>query len=178
MADKGIAYTDGVYQGSFVGFFPADKPKYTIAVVIRTKRHSSVYYGGLIAAPVFRMIADRIFASSKGSWDGPLDSIARNAKDKVQGSIATGWSYNVLLNSMGLMNTGNIADHAMGQVNSDSSNNLRVTLRQTYEGIVPDVTGMGLKDAVYLLENQGMQVQLNGRGESDVAICTSRNKNQ
>ncbi len=181
VADKGIAYTDGVYQGSFVGFFPADKPKYTIAVVIRTKRHSSVYYGGLIAAPVFRMIADRIFASSKGSWDGPLDSIARNAKDKVQGSVATGWSYNVLLNSMGLMNPGNIAERAMGQVKSDSSNNLRVTVRPAYEGIVPDVTGMGLKDAIYLLENQGMQVQLSGRGKvmsQSVPPGTKINKGQ
>src|SRR5690606_18912728 len=67
VADKGIKYSDGVYQGSFVGYFPSEKPKYTITVVIRTKPHSSAYYGGTVAAPVFRMIADKIFASGVGS---------------------------------------------------------------------------------------------------------------
>src|ERR1019366_5224245 len=41
VADKGISYGDGVYQGSFVGYLPAEQPKYTICVVIRTKPHSA-----------------------------------------------------------------------------------------------------------------------------------------
>lgn len=165
VADKGISYTDGVYQGSFVGFFPFEQPKYTIAVVIRTRAHSSAYYGGTIAAPVFRMIADRIFASSKGSWDGPLDSLARNNKDKVQGAYATGWSYKVLMNSMGLGLTSDVPEHAIAQVRTDSSHRVAMQAKQVYQGLVPDVTGMGLKDAIYLLESQGMQVQLNGKGK-------------
>ena len=136
VADKGIAYTDGVYQGSFVGFFPAEKPKYTIAVVIRTKRHSSVYYGGLIAAPVFRMIADRIFASSKGTWEGPLDSIARNAKNKMQGGYATGASYKTLLNSMGMSWQNDAPMQSMVQVSADSNKNIALQAKQVYQGYV------------------------------------------
>jgi cell division protein FtsI (penicillin-binding protein 3) len=45
VADKGIKYTDGVYQGSFVGFLPAEQPKYTVCVVIRTKKGAKSYYG-------------------------------------------------------------------------------------------------------------------------------------
>ena len=79
VADKGIRYTDGVYQGSFVGYMPAEQPKYTICVVIRTKPHSAAYYGGAIAAPVFRMVADKIFSENIGAWGGPLDSLAKNS---------------------------------------------------------------------------------------------------
>ena len=60
VADKGIKYSDRVYQGSFVGYFPAEEPKYTVAVVVRTKPHSGAYYGGTVAAPVFRMVADKM----------------------------------------------------------------------------------------------------------------------
>jgi cell division protein FtsI (penicillin-binding protein 3) len=74
---KWYPYSAGIYQGSFVGYFPTDKPKYTICVVIRTKPHSGSYYGGTLAAPVFRMISDKIFASGMGAWSGPLDSIAQ-----------------------------------------------------------------------------------------------------
>ncbi len=56
---------------------PADQPKYTICVVIRTKPHSAAYYGGAIAAPVFRMVADKIFSENMGAWAGPLDSLAK-----------------------------------------------------------------------------------------------------
>jgi len=164
-ADKGISYADGVYQGSFVGFFPTEQPRYTIAVVVRTKAHSSAYYGGTIAAPVFRMIADRIFASGKGAWDGPLDSIARNTKEKVQGNPATGWAYNVLLNTMGLQAEANVPARGIAQIKADSNQHIAVQQKIVYEGYVPDVTGMGLKDAIYLLESQGMQVQLSGRGK-------------
>jgi cell division protein FtsI (penicillin-binding protein 3) len=164
VADKGFGYSAGIYQGSFVGFFPAGHPKYTIAVVIRTKPHSSAYYGGAIAAPVFRMIADRIFANSKGAWSGPLDSLARNAQNKVQGAVATAWSYDVLLKDLGIKTSDAVPGEEMTSVNTDSSHNVVMRPKQVYRGYVPDVTGMGLKDAVYLLESQGMQVQLNGKG--------------
>jgi cell division protein FtsI (penicillin-binding protein 3) len=64
VADKDISYADNAYQGSFIGYFPADKPEYTIAVVMRTKKNAKAYYGAAIAAPVFRMIADYIYSKT------------------------------------------------------------------------------------------------------------------
>ncbi|RZK89186.1 MAG: penicillin-binding protein 2, partial [Pedobacter sp.] len=49
------------YQASFVGYFPADKPKYSMIVVINDPK--GAYYGALVSGPVFREIADRIYAS-------------------------------------------------------------------------------------------------------------------
>jgi cell division protein FtsI (penicillin-binding protein 3) len=61
VADRGIAYADKMYQSSFAGYFPADKPEYTIVVVIRNKKHAPKFYGGVVAGPVFREVADRLF---------------------------------------------------------------------------------------------------------------------
>jgi len=164
VADKGIKYSDGVYQGSFVGYFPADKPRYTVAVVIRTKPHSGAYYGGTIAAPVFRMVADKIFASQKGSWDGPLDSISKNTKSQMLAKQASANSYRVLLNAIGKqvqLDEGN----TIAKLESDTTNKkINITSATVYKGYVPDVNGLGLKDAVYLLEKQGLKVLVEGRG--------------
>lgn len=162
VADKGIKYTDGVYQGSFVGYFPAEKPKYTVAVVIRTKPHSGAYYGGTIAAPVFRMVADKIFASGKG-WDGPLDSIAKASKSVMLAQQASASNYRIMLNAIG-KKPKEVAGEYMTQLSSDTNRNIKIQPAQVYKGMVPDVGGLGLKDAVYLLEKEGMQVQVKGRG--------------
>lgn len=165
VADKGIRYTDGVYQGSFVGYFPADKPRYTIAVVVRTKPHSSAYYGGTLAAPVFRMISDKIFASGNGKWNDPLDSIARKGKVGLASKIATtGDSYRRLVSALGKNAVIETNSRTVSEMSLDSSRNAIVKERKVYHGIVPDVKGLALKDAVYLLENEGLKVTVQGRG--------------
>jgi cell division protein FtsI (penicillin-binding protein 3) len=167
VADKGIKYSDGVYQGSFVGYFPAEKPRYTVAVVIRTKPHSGAYYGGTIAAPVFRMVADKIFASQKGSWDGPLDSISKNTKNILMAKQATNDNYRVLLNAIGKPMP--LKGNYVAKLETDTVNKtLNVMPAPVYKGYVPDVTGLGLKDAVYLLEKEGLHVQIEGRGRVQV----------
>jgi cell division protein FtsI (penicillin-binding protein 3) len=59
VADGKYDYNDGVYQASFVGYFPANKPQYTCIVVIKTKPHAPLHFGGQLAAPVFREVSDR-----------------------------------------------------------------------------------------------------------------------
>lgn len=165
VADKGIKYSDGVYQGSFVGFFPADKPKYTICVVIRTKPHSGAYYGGTIAAPVFRMVADKIFANNMGSWDGPLDSIGRVEQGRMIGRKATANSYETLLSAVGKKMPVQAAPTGMVQLSMDSAKKVTMQQQPVWLGVMPDVKGMGLRDAVYLLEHQGVRVDVQGRGK-------------
>ena len=163
VADKGIKYSDRVYQGSFVGYFPSEKPKYTVAVVIRTKPHSGAYYGGTIAAPVFRMVADKIFANSKGSWMGPLDSIARTSKSTMLAQQATANAYRTLLSSLG-KKTDIEPNNQVVKLVADSTKKVNIQPGSVVKGFVPDVSGLGLKDAVYLLEKEGLQVHIKGRG--------------
>jgi cell division protein FtsI (penicillin-binding protein 3) len=53
---------DNLYNSSFVGYFPADKPKYSCVVILKKSRIDK-FYGGEVALPVFREIADRIYAT-------------------------------------------------------------------------------------------------------------------
>jgi cell division protein FtsI (penicillin-binding protein 3) len=183
VADKGIKYTDGVYQGSFVGFIPADNPKYTICVVIRTKPHAAAYYGGAIAAPVFRMVADKIFAESMGAWAGPLDSFAKTGSSRIPAKAATAHNYRVLLNAMeknvpvqtDYMNT-------MMQLSADTvRKSLAVAPKAIFRNVMPDVKGMSLRDAVYMLEYNGLHVRIQGKGRvqsQSVAPGTTVTKGQ
>ncbi len=166
VADKGIRYTDGVYQGSFVGFLPADQPKYTICVVIRTKPHSAAYSGGAIAAPVFRMVADKIFSENIGAWGGPLDSLAKNSVGAMPAKAATARNYRVMLNALDKhTNLPGEDVNRMMELKTDSNKHFTVAAKKIYRNIMPDVTGMGVKDAVYMLEVSGLQVTIKGKGK-------------
>jgi len=164
VADKGIPYSAGVYQGSFVGYFPSESPRYTVCVVIRTKPHSSAYYGGTLAAPVFRMIADKIFANGMGIWNGPLDSLSKKYSDNLAvAHAATGSAYAALFGALGKPIPA-ASKNTLSKIAIDSNNNVKVISANINYGTVPDVKGLGLKDAVYLLENEGMKVTIVGRG--------------
>jgi cell division protein FtsI (penicillin-binding protein 3) len=166
VSDGAIKYSSGVYQGSFVGFIPAIEPRYTICVVIRTKPHSAAYYGGAIAAPVFRMVADKIFSANMGAWDGPLDSLALTGGHILPARTTTAHGYQVLLGAIRKRTVSpSDAMNVMMQLQTDSTRQLAVKPAGVFRNIVPDVTGMGLRDAVYLLENSGMQVTVKGRGK-------------
>lgn len=167
VADKGISYADGVYQGSFVGFIPADKPKYTICVVVRTKKGSTAYYGAIIAAPVFKMVADKIFSLNMGAWEGPLDSFARVGKGVMPAKAATVKNYRTLLNNIGKpVPVPGDYPNAMMQLTTDTINrSIAVAPKTIYKSIMPDVKGMSLKDAVYMLEYNGLHVKIQGKGK-------------
>jgi len=148
------------YKGSFIGYFPADRPRYSIIVVINNPSRGR-YYGASIAAPVFKEIADRLYASHP-----EINNTAR--KDSIHPLLPKGKSG--MAGDLELVYTGlgypavtlnpNVpwgAPHWIGE---------KVTLvPQAFTGgVMPDVQGMGLKDALYLLEQQGLQVSVRGKG--------------
>ncbi|MBC7552622.1 MAG: transpeptidase family protein [Taibaiella sp.] len=166
VAGGDVDYSDGQYQGSFVGYFPADAPKYTVCVVIKTKPHAAVYYGGAIAAPVFRMIADRIFAANMGSWEAPLDSLAKTGNGRLTAKMATARNYRNLLKTIKIPAVAPKEYYnELMQLTTDSSRHITIQPAKIYKDYVPDVKGMGLKDAVYILETAGMKVHVSGKGK-------------
>jgi cell division protein FtsI (penicillin-binding protein 3) len=175
-------YSAGIYQGSYVGYFPTDKPKYTICVVIRTRPHAGSYYGGLLAAPVFRMISDKIFASGMGAWKGPLDSVAKTSEKQMLGRKATVAVYDKLLSALGVSAAIEASDKRMiANIATDTSKRVSLNAQAIIKGTVPDVNGMSLRDAVYLLETSGLRVQVQGRGVvqwQSIAPGTAASKGQ
>lgn len=164
VADKGITYADGVYQGSFVGYFPANNPTYTIAVVIRTKPHSGAYYGGTIAAPVFRMIADKIYANSIGQNHNQLDSLAKVNNSNVVAVAQQGSKVNKILQALNYKYT-NASNATWTQLQDVNSTGARSAGVPIYANNMPDLSNMHLSRAIALLEACGLKVEVKGAGQ-------------
>jgi cell division protein FtsI (penicillin-binding protein 3) len=160
VAGKGVSYDDGIYQASFVGYFPFDKPQYTCIVVIKTKPHPALHMGGQVAAPVFREIADKLYAEKNaGSMAGALkkDSTAFYYAGETK-------DVKEVLNTLSI----DYVDSANNQPwSSMYSNNNKpvVNTRWMAKNTMPNVKGMGFKDALYLLESMNMKVLAKGRGK-------------
>lgn len=112
------------HQGSFVGFFPYENPKYSIIVVVYSRLAAKNFYGGTWGGPVACEIIDNIYASSPG-WNSPI-----------------------------------LSSGAMPQIAQERHSSQNDTIHG-----VPNVVGMGLRDAMYILESQGYKVAAKGRGK-------------
>ncbi len=164
VSDGKIKYGDGVYQATFVGYFPADKPQYTCIVVIRTKPHAASHYGGSVAGPVFREIAAKLFARYVEQKDPSRIALVKDSS----AFFYAGYSPDVkkVLKNMSMPFVDSGAQHNWTQVYAYAAANKPVMKAMKVEAeLMPNVRGMGLKDAIYLLENMGIKVAVKGRGK-------------
>lgn len=166
---KGVAgYKSGTmnYLLSFVGFFPADAPRYSCIVCIQ---RPGLPASSGFSALVFHNIAEGIMAQSlKLDVADARDSLSVLVPDVKNGDLAAA---DYVLRYLGV-NTRKTWDwqyvggkSIWGKAENDGK---AVTLtRETgyAKGSVPDVTGMGARDAVYALESRGVRVRLQGRGK-------------
>ena len=152
------------YQASFAGYFPADDPKYSCIVVLYTGPTKGNFYGATWAAPVFKRIADKIYASHP-EWNPPLYAHGITPPDSP--SIASGLSGNggMPVDYMPMSVRPSVKGRGWIKVEGGGKDVMyAVTDLEIENGIVPDVSGMGLKDALYLLENEGYKVTFTGSG--------------
>jgi cell division protein FtsI (penicillin-binding protein 3) len=154
------------YQASFVGYFPADKPLYTCIVIINSPSNG-IYYGGLVAGPVFKEIAEKVYSNSLDFLE-PIN----NKQNLLTNAPASIKSQNndmlIVSNALQLKTKTNATDddYVSRNVNDSmhislQSNNLESQLKK---GIVPNLNGLSAKDALFLLENSGFHVKLVGMG--------------
>jgi cell division protein FtsI (penicillin-binding protein 3) len=95
---------------------------------------------------------------------GPVDSLARSGKQQMVMQASTVYNYQLLMKTLQQPFEMKLKEAAMAQINMDSTNRISTTARRITKGQVPDVTGMALKDAVYILEQQGLHIQVSGKG--------------
>lgn len=155
-------YADHIYQASFVGYFPADDPIYSCIVVIKNKPHAARYYGASVAAPVFGEVAHRLYAMTiekqapagrRPKFDSTLDIKGGRQADLER-----------VLTALHLPMAGSGAARGYARAEADGG---RIGMKPValQAGEVPDVRGMGLKDALYLLETAGLKVDIRGKGK-------------
>lgn len=149
------------YNASFAGYFPADKPKYSLIVTIYEP--SGAYYGSTVAAPVFKGIAQKCFALDLELIDKKI-STPQVAQGTLPGQHA-GYKrdFEQVLSYVGLDYDKKTKS---SWVKVDPANNkMRIDRQALNKEVVPDVVGMGARDAVYVLENLGLNVDLTGWGK-------------
>ena len=149
------------YQASFVGYFPANKPKYACIVVVNDPKENGSY-GGDVAAPVFKMIADYVYAT---------DLLLHDEKQLADQSIPLskdGFQVDLQLVFEGLEVPIKSQEHVEWALTYAQANQVELKARNIADdlqrNIMPNVEGMGLQDAVFLLENYGLKVKFSGKG--------------
>jgi len=166
IANKESGYTDKSrisYQASFVGYFPADNPKYSCIVVVKTPSRN-VYYGILVAGPVFKEIADKVYATNFEMHDGlSMAQVNQNKKNIPYTKNSSRDELKYALTDLGIdVDDQNVSSDWVLTTKLDSS--IKLSNRTITENLMPNVKGMGVKDALFILENMGLSVELEGRG--------------
>ncbi|MBD2699045.1 transpeptidase family protein [Spirosoma sp. BT702] len=153
-------YQVGKYYTSFIGYFPADKPKYSMITVVDTPQGDNIdlLYAGAVSAPVFKAVADRIVASDI-KMHAPMR--ANPSKPVSTTGMLAGYANDLQT----ISSTLNLAEEPSTDGWVESSGNGHWKSRQTRTDQVPDVRGLSLRDAVYLLENRGFRVSIEGHGK-------------
>lgn len=162
VSDGAIKYANGVYQATFVGYFPADKPQFTCIVVIRTKPHAASHYGGTLAAPVFKEIATKLYAMYVEQKTPSSYVLKKDSSMYFYAGAAA--DIRRVLNTLRVQYQDSVAREEWSNVYARNQQPVvkAVAIRKM---VMPNVRGMGLKDALYLLENMGLRVAVKGKGK-------------
>jgi len=169
VADGRRGYAQKIYRSSFCGYFPANNPQYTCMVMVNGPS-KGLYYGAAVAGPVFKEIADKVYANStylhsELRFTFNTDSALSIPKAYIGYKDEIKTVYDKL----------GISSHSQSDTVEDSGSEwvsaavetkrVKLMSKNVQRNVVPDVKGMGLKDAVYLLENAGLRVTIEGLGK-------------
>lgn len=154
-------YTEALYMASFAGYFPADNPKYSCIVVVNAKS-KQIYYGNLVAGPIFREITDRIYVREFEMHDSP----AILASETVEAPYSKSGSSEALEATFDYLSLPLLKEEQSSKWVSakSTSDGVAISSRPIAYELVPNVVGMGLKDALFLMESKGLKVLVEGRG--------------
>jgi cell division protein FtsI (penicillin-binding protein 3) len=149
------------YQASFVGYFPAENPLYSCIVVVNAPSNG-VYYGNIVAGSVFKEISDKVYATTFYR-----DYRNENRDNNIIAAPDAGNGYRSDINEVlgDLKVKYRRTSKEEWVATRESGDTIRLVGVDMKKGLVPDVRGMSLRDAVYLLENSGLRVRYSGKGK-------------
>ncbi len=152
------------YQASFVGYFPAENPLYSCIVVVNAPSNG-VYYGNIVAGSVFKEISDKVYATTfyrdyraenKAEKEKEMKGLVPEAGNGLRADI------NEVLGELDVRYRKTSKEEWVAT--RESGDTIRLVGLDVRKGLVPDVRGMSLRDAVYLIENAGLKVKYSGKG--------------
>jgi len=155
--------TEKEYQASFAGYFPADNPKYSCIVVINKPDKTTGYYANAVSGPVFKEISDKIYATDPEFYQSNCEEtiahlpVAKKANRKDLDKVYKCLNINT--------NSNSIRDCDWVEPLTGETDVKYKIRGYSDKSSIPDVRGMGLKDAIMLLESFGLRVKVKGRGK-------------
>lgn len=187
-------HSSGSHTGSFVGFFPADNPQFLITVILDDPKNGQ-FYGGKIAAPVFKRIAEKIIGFS-----GNLNLNEPKFESKSNGEIVNVSNNSVVIPNLvnlklddakdilrdlklncevvypenSKLNNFLVVESQFPEPNSKMDINSKTTIKLVVKNkevelksvlLVPDVKGYSLRKAINVLSASGFDIDINGSGE-------------
>lgn len=170
-AKTGTAQQDGygggvgqVYMATMVGYFPAEDPKYSCIVSIWTRYGSAgdVFYGSALAGPVFKAVADRVYVT-RYEWQ---PAVARTTPGSAPPPAVKGGPMRAVsrvADGLDIELEGNAGRRDWVATRREELS-IRTLVPESAPGVVPDLTGMGLRDALYAVESRGLRADFAGKG--------------
>lgn len=151
------------YRASFVGFFPADRPLYSCIVVVNNPSLSKGFYANQVANPVFREIADKVYSIAYMQYGEVKTEPVRTLPVCKNGLK---YDFMEIFDELDyeLEGLGDVEHTDWVLTASAEAENIVLKPRRILNAQVPNVKGMGLRDALFVLENAGLKVGVSGAG--------------
>lgn len=157
-------YHKDIYQSSFAGYFPADAPRYSCIVVIQTKKivdANDKYYGAALAGPVFKAVADKLMTIDQALYASYNHPKKKDSSKSIYSGASEDFKLIAKHTGIKLGGNGKVKGGAKFEIGGASS----ISVLPIESGIMPDLKGYGLKDALELLERQQLLVVAVGKGK-------------
>jgi len=136
------------YNASFAGYFPADLPKYSCMILIH-KPNGGSFYATTVAAPVFKEIADIVYATQLDIHpEGDNESVHMQFAENTVQTSHEAW----------------LEEYGIDLAETVTGSDLQTFDEFVSNKTIPDVRGLGVTDAVFILENLGLKTKITGKG--------------
>ena len=153
-------YVPGQYDATFAGFFPAENPQ--LVFIVKVERPKGAYYGGATAAPVTRATLEAALAARREPLDHGV--LAKDAAEStVESAVVAAATTRSRDADAAAAETGPFV-FALGGASQRAAAPTRMALPPRGERVIPDVSGMALRDAVRRLHAAGFTVRAEGTG--------------
>lgn len=162
-AQDGYTHDDGIYISSMVGYIPAENPKYSVITTFRVNvKNTRNIYGGALAGPVLRDVMQQLY-NGENEWQTHLETLQGDSSPSniKSGDIA---SIRRVASELSPNSRRINKRQGWGEVVYDSLNRVTVKDMEFEEGVMPNLVGFGLRDAIFLLESRGIRVKFEGTG--------------
>ncbi|MEA3503875.1 MAG: penicillin-binding protein [Bacteroidota bacterium] len=161
IAQKSGGYNKSDYKASFAGYFPANNPQYSIIVTINQPTKGS-YYGNQVSGTVFKDISDKIYATHIEIQDYEIKKVITSYPPLI--AVAQRNDLENIYKNLGYHIDENSSE-AEWVISTRIQDTVQFGIRKFKENIIPNVRGMGIKDAIYILEKLELNVTIYGKGK-------------